>query len=507
MIIQLGFNASFDEALTMHERTLRGFGREGSMRGRFVRMHGQGDDWMLVPKSIENRPRGTAFQCALGFALLVTLLGWAACSQGQPEQKKTLTVTVGRESSDVIGDDNLAIQQAIDRVAVAGGGTVLIKAGTYAISNALRLASHVNLVGEGKDKTILKKAPALNSRITVDAESTQDQATVEDACGFRPGMGVTLVDKADRGGWCAVVKTIERVEGSTLFFDQILDVDYMLQNSPEVSTAFPLIVASGVEDFRVSDLTAEGSHRETGWNQSCGNAAVYVFHSQKFKIQNIVARNFGSDGISTQFVEDPVIQDCETYGNGGLGIHLGTVALRATVQRNQIHDNGGDGLYLCWHVQHGVFDDNQSWANGQDGISIGFRDTDNSFSKNVVRLNGRAGVNFRNENESNPGSRNTFRENTIEDNGSPGKPGYGVRILGTTQHITLDSNTIRETRGKDRVAERVAIYIGPRTDYVSCQGNTIQGSFSRAVVSESKGTNNVLGQAVATREASAAPHP
>lgn len=462
---------------------------------------------LRVPMAAKNRPRFTAFRCALGLGLTLTLLGGVACSQGHRGRQKPLTVTVGRENADVVGDDNRAIQQAIDRAAAAGGGTVLIKAGTYTLPNSIRLASHVTLQGEGKDKTVLKKGPALRSRITDDAESTQSQATVEDARGFQPGMGVTLVDKADRGGWCAVVKTIERVEGSTLFFDQILDVDYMTKNSPEVSTEFPLISASDVEDFHISDLTVEGNGGETAWDPGCGNAAVYAFRSKKFSIRNVVARNFGSDGISVQFVEDPVIQDCESYGNGGLGIHLGTIALRPTVQRNRIHDNHGDGLYLCWHVQHGIFEENQSWSNGQDGISIGFRDTDNAFSKNVVRLNGRSGIYLRNEDQNNPGSRNTFRENVIEDNGKAGKPGYGVQILGTTQHITLDSNTIRETRPKERAADRVAIYMGPRTDYVICQGNTIEGTFSRTILNESKGTNNVLDQAPVTRQASAALHP
>jgi hypothetical protein len=476
------------------------------MQTTFLGMCDRDYDWILNRTSAENQPRWTGFRCVLGFALFVTLLGGVGCSQGRSGQKKHLTITVGRADADIIGDDNRAIQQAVDRVAASGGGTVLIKAGTFMLANSVRLASHVTLEGEGKDKTILKKGPALRSRLTIDAESTQSQATIEDAQGFRRGLGVTVADKANRVGWCAVVKTIERVEGSTLFFDQILDVDYMLQNSPEVSTAFPLISGSGVEDFSVSDLTAEGNRQETGWNAGCGNAAVYIFHSQKFSIRNIVARNFGSDGISTQFVEDPIIEDCETYGNDGLGIHLGTVALRATVQRNKIHDNGGDGLYLCWHVQHGVFEENESWSNNQDGISIGFRDTDNSFAKNVVRLNGRAGVCFRNENENNPGSRNTFLENTIEDNGSPGKTGYGVQILGTTQHITLDSNTIRETRAKERAAERVGIYIGPGTDYITCERNTFQGNFSRVILNESKGGNNVLDQAQVGRDASADLH-
>ena len=125
---------------------------------------------------------------ALGFAVLVLLLGGVGCSPGGSGQKTPLTVTVGHENADVVGDDNRAIQQAVDRVAAAGGGTVLIKAGTYTLSNAIRLASHVALKGEGKDKTILKKGPALRTRITIDAESTQYQATVENAAGFQSGM-------------------------------------------------------------------------------------------------------------------------------------------------------------------------------------------------------------------------------------------------------------------------------------------------------------------------------
>jgi hypothetical protein len=459
-----------------------------------------------APITTYQRPRRTALRQALSLAFSLTLLLWAGCSQRQNGPKTPLTVTVGPVNADVIGQDDRAIQQAIDRVAAAGGGTVQIKAGTYTLLNALRLPSHMTLEGEGKDKTILKKGPPLSSRIVDDAESTQNEATVEDASGFRPGMGVTLVDKASRGGWCAVVKTIQRVDGSTLVFDQILDVDYMMADSPRVSNDFPLIVASGAEDFHISDLTAEGNRAETGWNPGCGNAAVYAFRSQKFTIRSILARNFGADGISTQFVEDPVIQDCESYENGGLGIHLGTVTLRPTVERNRIHDNGGDGLYLCWHVQHGVFSENQSWSNGQDGISIGFRDTDNTFSKNQVRLNGRAGVNLRNENEANPGSRNTFTANVIEDNGAQGKPGYGVQILGTTQHITLDSNTIRETRSTPGANQRVAIYLGPRTDYVTCRGNNIQGAFTHVVQNDSKGANNVLDVPQAAGATSAVMH-
>jgi len=44
-----------------------------------------------------------------------------------------------------------------------GGGTVLVKAGTYTLENTVRLVSHLTLRGEGPDKTILKKAPGVTA--------------------------------------------------------------------------------------------------------------------------------------------------------------------------------------------------------------------------------------------------------------------------------------------------------------------------------------------------------
>src|SRR5207245_3446076 len=182
---------------------------------------------------------------------------------------------------------------------------------------------------------------------------------------------------------------------------------------------------------------------------------------------NSVAGNYPGDGISTQFVEDPVIENCESYGNASLGIHLGTGALGGVVRHNRSHDNGDDGFYLCWRVQHGRFEDNQSWTNGRDGISIGHKDTDNVFVKNVLRGNGHAGIYFRDGAESNAGHRNTFRENLIENNGRPGAPGYGVRIDGATRDIVLHANVIRETRPGDQATQQVGIYIGPQADYIT----------------------------------------
>lgn len=191
----------------------------------------------------------------------VGLLGLRALSRVAPTQENRVTVTVGSADADVIGTDNLAIQKAIDRVAAAGGGTVLIKAGTYTLANSVRLASHLTLRGEGTEKTILKKAPGVRGKLKLDADYGEFQATVEDAGPFAPGMGITVVDKTQRSGWTPSVRTIVRINGQTLYFDGFLHMDYSVENAGEVFNTFPLIAGYEVETsaWKISPRTAAGA--------------------------------------------------------------------------------------------------------------------------------------------------------------------------------------------------------------------------------------------------------
>ena len=425
---------------------------------------------------------------APNLVLLAALLGPPAAFS----QEARLTVTVGPADADVIGADNHAIQKAIDRVAAAGGGTVVIKAGTYLLANSVRLASHLTLRGEGPDKTLLKKIPGVRSKLKLDADYGEMIATVEDVRGFTPGMGVTILDKASPGGWTPSVRTIVRIEGNSLYFDRFLQMDYSVANQGEVFNTFPLIAGFGVTDLRVEGLTVDGSRADSVVLDGCQAAGIYFFHSQRLTIRNCVARNYPGDGIGTQYVEDPVVDNCEVYGNAQLGIHLGTGALHGIVRHNRAHDNGQDGLYLCWRVKHALYEGNQSWNNGRDGISLGHKDTDNLFVKNTASGNGRAGIYFRDESAANAASRNTFEENLIEDNGRPDAPGYCIRIEGETRDLRFVSNTIRSNRKDDVVVQPVGIYIGPKADYVTSERNLFVGNLKQAIVNESQGGHDQL---------------
>jgi hypothetical protein len=426
------------------------------------------------------------------FVLLLLTLAWMQGSRFVWAQEKSMTVSVGSAEADVVGNDNVAIQKAVDRVAATGGGIVLIKAGTYSLNNSVRLASHITLRGEGPEKTILKKAPGVKSRLALDADYGEFQATIEDARSFAPGMGVAIVDSTKRSAWFPSIRTIVRIEGRTLYFDRFLHMDYSVENAGEVFNTFPVLAGYEVEDVRVEDLTVDGNWASSETLDGCQAGGIYFFHSKRMTIRNCVARNFPGDGISTQFVEEPVVDNCEVYGNAELGIHLGTGALRGLVRYNRAHDNGKDGFFLCWRVQHVRYEQNESWNNGQDGISLGHKDTDNVFFKNVVSGNGRAGIFFRDESESNAANRNTFSENTVEDNGRPDAPGYGIRIEGATHDLRFISNIIRGTRKDDKSTQPIGIYLGPRTDYIICARNIFEGDPNKALVNESPGSHNQL---------------
>jgi parallel beta helix pectate lyase-like protein/pectate lyase-like protein len=442
----------------------------------------------------------------LGLFGCASLAGAVGCSRTHGAEGKLVTVTVGHHDADVIGDDNRAIQKAIERVAAAGAGVVLVKAGTYTLYNTVRLASHVTLRGEGPERTLLKKGPGVASALGDDADFGESQATVEDASGFVPGMGVAVTSKEYPGdlpspvlyGYVAYpssLRTIVRIEGKTLFFDHYLQNDYKVEWGGRVANAFPLVAGYNVEDAIVEELAVDGNGKETESLQD-RMGAIYFLNSKRFTVRNCLARNFAGDGINFQFIQDFVVDNCESFGNAIFGMHFGTGALRGVARHNRIHNNGEDGLYLCYRVQHGRFEDNASWANGQDGISLGYKDTDNTFLRNTVRENGRTGIYFRNESKMafNTANRNTLRDNLIVDNGPPGKPGYGVWISSSTRDVVLESNTIRETRTVGRDDRHVGIYVGPQTDYITCRDNILQG-VNPAILDESKNPHNMLEQA------------
>jgi len=226
----------------------------------------------------------------------------------------------------------------------------------------------------------------------------------------------------------------------------------------------------------------------------CRGGGIYTHKSRNILVENIKVHHFNGDCFSWQITENITVRNCEAAYGTNLGFHPGTGSDHSIVENCSSHHNSADGIFLCWRVQNGIFRNNTVYANGQYGISIGHKDTDNIFLRNVLSGNARAGVYFRDESEINAGHRNTFQENTIEDNGRPGAPGTGVRIEGATFNITLQSNTIRDTRPASRATQAVGLYIGPRADYITAERNIFSTNLKRAIQDESGGEHNKIEQ-------------
>jgi hypothetical protein len=381
-------------------------------------------------------------------------------------EESPMYVKVGTSQGDFIGDTDAVIQQAIDAVAAYGGGTVELGPGTYTLYDSVRLASNVRLVGSGGE-TILRKCDGAASPVSVDADYGQRKVTVEDASGFRVGMGVMVKDDASNE-WTDSLAKITVIQGNVLYLDRRLIGDFTTEKRCIVSCTFSPVLFYGVHGASVEGLVVDGNRQRNREVNGCIGGGIFLRESTGCRVVNCVVRDFAGDGIDAEIDQDITIEDCEARGVTGYGLHLGSGSARPVVKNCRSVGNDGVGLFLCWRVQDGLFERNEIRGNGQEGISIGHKDTDNVFLENVISGNGSHGIYLREEKPSNAGSRNTFRRNTIEDNG-----GCAVFIEPSTCDLLFEENVMRDTRSGAARTQRVGIWAEPGTERISAHRNTI----------------------------------
>jgi len=88
-----------------------------------------------------------------------------------------LHITVGHQNADITGNDNRALQAAVDYISALGGGIVEIQAGTYIMRDALHLRSNITVIGHGEN-TILWKADGIESPLQLDGDFGEEQITL-----------------------------------------------------------------------------------------------------------------------------------------------------------------------------------------------------------------------------------------------------------------------------------------------------------------------------------------
>lgn len=381
-----------------------------------------------------------------------------------------VALRVGQQKGDIVGQDNRALQAAVDYVARLGGGTVHIGPGTYVMYDALHLASDITLIGQGVD-TILRKCPGVSAPLAEDGDYGDMSVQVADAAGFQVGMGLMVTD-SHSGGFHILVATIVGMEGNTLHLNGRHRADYLCSRQALAANAFPIISGRHVKHVQLQGLTIDGHKDDQALLNGCRGAGIYFHRASEIDIVNCTVTDFNGDGISFQQSNDVRVLECTCRGNAALGIHPGSGSQRPMIQSCRSNDNGRIGLFFCWRVKHGVAAGNELRGNGQCGISIGHKDTDNLIEGNLIVENGLAGILFRNETVAQGAHRNRVVGNTIRDNGGD-QEGYGVKIEGATHDTMLRDNVIESVDNVER--QRVGVWLGPDTQNTLMEGNRCAG--------------------------------
>jgi parallel beta-helix repeat protein len=283
----------------------------------------------------------------LALALLATLtLAVAApmAARGQEARGQGRPVLDAREFP--------SIQHAVDGLP-PGGGTVLISAGTHVLPKKVRLPSHVELRGEGIDRTVLVLADGANDHLISNRDLRRGNAgiVIRDL-GLRGNaaaqsgwsFGVRLVNVAD-----ALVENVEASDFAT-------DGFYLGYNA-----------GNGARDVRVSGCRAVGNRRY---------------------------------GLALKHGTGNVVEGCTFEGNGlateGAGLKLGPdqgldASGNRIVGNRAVGNQAGFVLYAAVGYGSRVADNAVCQNHAEGNVLVGFQDfrgEGNLFVGNTASGNG-----------------------------------------------------------------------------------------------------------------------
>jgi len=372
------------------------------------------------------------------------------------------TITVGEGA--YAGDTNISIQKAIDAVAAAAGGEVVVPAGTFMCHDAVHLRSGVRLIGE--KGAILKKVPSVASPLVGYIGYGHYEVLAAEPEKFTPGMGVHILDEESRG-FLTTVATITHRNGAVFHIDRMLNRNYTANAGGRIVSVHPLVEGTNVHDAAVIGLTLDGNYPEETFRlNGCRGAGVFLIGSQRVRIEDVEVARYNGDAVSFQQCADIVVENCHLHDNTGHGLHPGSGTVRYVMRNVRSINNGQRGVYYCLRTTHSILEDCEIIGNGEAGISIGERDTDHVIRRNTVRGNVEQGVLFRDALLTG-GQRVLLEGNTIAENCTAG--GDSEILINASAHdVFLVDNAIDP-------GKIPAVRIDEACTGVHLSGNTVAG--------------------------------
>jgi parallel beta-helix repeat protein len=387
----------------------------------------------------------------------------------EPNWGQRLTVSVGPVDADIVGSTDKVIQAAVDYVARLGGGTVLIKKGTYRLRNSVYLQSRIRLVGEGVE-TILLKVPSTTAKLAEDSDWYDQEITLQESAGFEIGDGVFLTAKdAETGHIARLKRTLVARTGPRFKLDRPLRDNLWRMNHATVSTLYPLLSGEFLELVSIENLVLDGNRAFNEHLDGNYGGCIFLQDCNRVTIRNVTARNNNGDGISWQICHDILVENCIVEKNAGSGFHAGSGSQRSVMRSNSLRGNDV-GIAFCWGIKGGWATENKIEGN-RIGVSIGHRNNHNIISGNVVRANQAHGLLFREERKPDfAASHNSVQSNVFIDNGST--KFAVIEVMKGTRDVLLFGNRIVQNVVVEGI---VGIRVNAETQNIVVEGNHFEG--------------------------------
>ena len=369
-------------------------------------------------------------------------------------------LTVGFSQADYICDgtaDDVQIQVALDLLKTRGGGTLLIKVGTYEITNTLNLSSNIKLIGDGYN-TKLRLGDGADCYLIRDEPSETTTS--------RPQIKNIRLDG-------------NKDNQSATFQGNLINFSAVRQ---------PIVENCWFEDSPWANIScndvSDGIFQNNRVNGGRGHGIVFDNSCARNFIFNNEFKNIGSAGGYD-------------FGRGavkGYGVYLWNGATKTTVKNNIITDINGFGIIDKGIGNNMIVDNilrNIALSDGLEGIKI--EGASNDFiCKNKIESVGSYGIKLSSANDCIiignrvslsayegiylvNANRNEIKQNRIFDNGRT-TASHGISVYvssGNTQRNIISDNTIYDTAGTQTWAIYEADSAG--VDYNVAQNNVTWG--------------------------------
>ncbi len=362
------------------------------------------------------------------------------------------------------------VQEAIDQVAAAGGGRVILPALDLVLDRGLELRSGVELAGQG-DRTVLRKAPGRVYPLTGYHNYGMCDAPLASTAGLEPGMTVSVHDRLRRGFYSTFAR-ITWVDGGWVGLDHGIEADYAADQEPVLTTAFPLVFGHGIAGAALRDLCLDGARSANPDTpmDGCRGAAVYFARSRDIDIAGIRERAYHGEGLGFQMCRDIRVRDCAFCGNAGNGLHPGAGSTGALFEGCTADGNDGAGFFFCVRATRISVRGCRFRGNAGPGVSIGTRDCHNLVERCDIAGNGGPGVLCRRSPR--PVEVHSCRVEGNRLSGNARRTGRAeIEILDDSHDLIVRGNTLRG----DAAAARAALAVEGAVRGVHLEGNRVEG--------------------------------